>query len=151
MSRWPLCLVVFLGAAFAGTLTAEAGSISVEQAWSRATPSGAKVAAGYVTIKNNGDEPDRLVSASADFAAETQIHQMSMAGGVMKMRPVPEGIVIPPKSSVVLQPSGYHLMFMDFTKPLKQGDSFPAKLNFEHEGSVAVTFQVLGMGAQGPE
>jgi copper(I)-binding protein len=42
-------------------------------------------------------------------------------------------------------------MFMDFTKPLKQGDSFPAKLNFEHEGSVAVTFQVLGMGAQGPE
>ena len=62
---------------------------------------------------------------------------------------MPEGIVIPAKSSVVLQPSGYHLMFMDFTELLKQGDSFPAKLNFEHEGSVAVTFQVLGYGRQG--
>ena len=72
-----------------------------------------------VTIKNDGEEPDRLVSVSADFAGETQIHQMSMAGGVMKMRPVPEGIAIPPKSSVVLEPSGYHLMFMDFTAPLK--------------------------------
>lgn len=150
MSRWSLCLLVFLGAAFAGAFTAS-GSISVEKAWSRATPTGAKVAAGFVTIKNDGDAPDRLVSASADSAGETQIHQMSMAGGVMKMRPVPEGIVIPPKSSVVLEPNGYHLMFMDFAQPLKQGDSFPAKLNFEHSGSMDVTFEVLGMGAQGPE
>ncbi len=151
MSRWSLCLVVLLGAVFASTFTAEAGSISVEKAWSRATPNGAKVAAGFVTIKNDGDEPDRLVSASADFAGETQIHQMSMAGGMMKMRPVPEGIVIPPKSSVVLEPAGYHLMFMDFAQPLKEGDSFPAKLTFEHAGSMEVTFQVLGMGAQAPE
>ena len=151
MPRWSLCLLVFLGAAFAGTFTAEAGAVSVDKAWSRATPNGAKVAAGFFTVTNDGDVPDRLVSASADFAGETQIHQMSMDGGVMKMRPVPEGIVIPSKSSVVLAPAGYHLMFMDLTRPLKQGDSFPAKLNFEHAGSMEVTFKVLGMGVQGPE
>jgi periplasmic copper chaperone A len=151
MFRWSFCLLAFLAVAFGGALTAEAGSISVDKAWSRATPKGAKVAAGYMTIKNDGDQPDRLVSVSADFAGKTQIHQMSMADGMMKMRPVPEGIVIPPKSSVVLEPAGYHLMFMDFAQLLKEGDSFPAKLNFEHAGSMAVTFQVLGMGAQAPE
>jgi periplasmic copper chaperone A len=149
--RLRLCVLVFLSAVLAGAVPAEAGAISVEKAWSRAMPNGAKVAAGYLTITNDGDTPDRLVSASADVAGDTQIHQMSMAGGVMKMRPVPDGITIPPKGSVVLAPSGYHLMFMDVTEPLKEGESFPAKLTFEHEGSVDVTFQVLGMGAEGPE
>jgi periplasmic copper chaperone A len=151
VSRLRLCVLVFLGGILTAMLAAHAGSISVEKAWSRAMPKGAKVAAGYVTITNDGDTPDRLVSASADFAGKTQIHQMSMADGVMKMRPVPEGIPIPPKSRVVLVPNGYHLMFMGVAEPLKESDSFPAKLTFEHEGSVDVTFQVLGMGAQGPE
>jgi periplasmic copper chaperone A len=153
MSRLPLYLVALLGIVLATNLAwaAEAGSISVETGWSRATPKGAQVAAGYVTIKNSGDEPDRLVSASADFAGETVIHQMSMAGGVMRMRPVPDGVAIPPKSTVKLEPSGYHLMFMSLTGPLKEGDDVPVKLTFEHAGSVEVTFHVLGMGAQGPE
>ena len=83
-----------LGAALAGASAAKAVSISAEKAWSRATLTGAKVAAGFVTIKNDGGEPDRLVSVSADFAGETQILQMSMTGGTMEMRPVPEGIAI---------------------------------------------------------
>ena len=52
---------------------------------------------------------------------------------------------------MVLEPLGYDLMFMGFTLPLKQGHAFPRKFNFEHEGSARVTFQVLGMGAQGPD
>jgi hypothetical protein len=60
-------------AASVGTAGAETGSIAVENAWTRATPTGAKVAAGYLTIKNNGDQPDRLVSARADFASKTDV------------------------------------------------------------------------------
>jgi len=153
MSRLPLYLVASLSIVLAANLAwaAEAGSILVETGWSRATPKGAQVAAGYVTIKNSGDEPDRLVSASADFAGETAIHQMSMAGGVMRMRPVPDGVAIPPKSTVKLEPSGYHLMFMSLTGPLKESDDVRVKLTFEHAGSVEVSFHVLGIGAQGPK
>jgi copper(I)-binding protein len=136
----------------AGAGSAETvGAIAVENAWSRAVPEGASVGVGYLAIKNAGDAPDRLVSASASLAGETEIHHTTMADGVMRMRPVPDGVPLPAKSTVMLEPSGYHFMFMGLTRPLKQGDAFPATLTFERAGSVEVTFQVLGIGAQGPK
>ena len=143
-----------LGFVFAANAThaaqAEVGSITVENAWTRATPKGAKVGAGYLTIKNDGEAPDRLVSASVGFAGQTEMHQSSMVDGMMKMRPVAGGIEIPPKGTVTLGPGGYHLMFMQLTVPLNEGDSVSGELVFERAGKVDVVFKVLGMGAQGP-
>ena len=127
-----------------------AGSITVENAWSRASPSGIKVAAGYLAIVNDGDEPDRLLSASAPFAGATEIHKTSMADGVMRMRPVPDGVPIPAKSTIMLEPNSYHLMFTGLTGPLNEGDTLKANLTFEHAGTVSITIDVLAIGAQGP-
>jgi periplasmic copper chaperone A len=143
-----LCLVL---ATLASAVRAEAGFISVENAWVRATPKGAKVAAGYLTIKNDGREPDRLLSASARFAGTAEIHQSSMVNGVMQMRPVTDGIPIAPKSTVTLGPGAYHFMFMELAAPLNEGDTVSGELTFERAGKVEVTFHVLGMGAQGPD
>lgn len=145
-----LSLTGFLLAAGAA-LAEKVGAVSVENAWSRAVPSGSKVAVGYLAIRNDGDEPDRLLSASAPFAGKTEIHQTSMAEGVMRMRPVPDGVPIPAKSTVLLEPNAYHIMFTGLIKPLAEGDTVPAKLTFEHAGSVDIAFQILGMGAQGPK
>jgi copper(I)-binding protein len=147
------CLVALAGLVLAsGPVRAETvGAISVENAWSRAVPSGAKVAVGFLAIRNDGDEPDRLLSASAPFAGKTEIHQSSMAEGMMRMRPVPDGVRVPAKGTVMLEPHSYHLMFMQLTQPLQEGDTVTAKLTFERAGSVDVVFQVLGMGAQGPK
>jgi copper(I)-binding protein len=125
-------------------------AITVEKAWSRATPVGSEVAAGYLTIVNHGDAPDRLVSVSTAVAGKTEIHQMKMSDGKMEMRPVPEGIVIPAKGTVVLKPMGYHLMLMGLKAPLQKGATFTGDLVFEHAGDVTVTFDVEGMGAMGP-
>jgi hypothetical protein len=137
-------------ATLTGAARAEAESISVENAWARATPKGAQVAAGYLTVKNEGEEPDRLVSAEAAFAGKTEIHLMREVDGVMQMRPVPDGVEIPPKGTLKLEPSDYHLMFMGLAAPLKEGDTVSGTLTFEHAGKMEVTFQVLGIGAQGP-
>jgi copper(I)-binding protein len=125
----------------------KAADISIETPWSRATPGGAKVAAGYLTIKNAGATPDRLVAATADVAEHTEIHQMSMTDGVMKMRQVTEGVPMPAGGTVTLAPNGYHLMFIGLEKPLKEGETFPGALTFEKAGAVAVTFEVRGVGA----
>lgn len=140
-----------LAAALTASAKAEDAAIRIENAWARATPAAAKVAAGYLTIVNEGAEPDRLLSASAPFAGAAEIHQTRMADGVMKMRRAPDGIAVPPKATVVLAPSSYHLMFMGLSEPLKEGDSVPGTLTFERAGKVEVTFQVLGLGAKGPE
>jgi copper(I)-binding protein len=136
----------------AGTACSEtSGSVTVENAWSRASPSGVKVAAGYLAIINDGDEPDRLLAASAPFAGATEIHKTSMQDGVMRMRPVRDGVPVPAKSTVMLEPNSYHLMFMRLTRPLDEGDTVQASLTFERAGTLNITIDVLGIGAQGPD
>jgi periplasmic copper chaperone A len=130
--------------------SAETGNITVEKPWSRATPGGAALAAGYLTIVNHGDPADRLMSVSTSVAGKTEIHQMKMADGKMEMRPVPDGIPIPANSIVVLEPFGYHLMLMDLKAPLQKGETFAGSLTFEHAGTIDVTFKVEGIGASGP-
>jgi periplasmic copper chaperone A len=128
----------------------KSGGITVEQLWSRATPGGAKVASGYLTIENSGDSPDRLVSVTADIAGRTEIHQMSMTDGVMQMRQLRDGLPVPAHESVALEPNSNHLMFLELNKPLQEGEKFSGRLIFEKAGAVDVTFEVGGIGAAAP-
>ncbi len=139
-----------LAAGAAGAQEFKAGSIEVDSPWSRATPKGAKVAAGYLTIKNTGTDPDRLVGATSSAAGKVEVHEMSMDKGVMKMRPVPGGVEIKPGETVELKPGSYHLMIMDLKQQIQQGKPFKASLNFEKAGPVEVEFNVVAPGATPP-
>jgi copper(I)-binding protein len=125
------------------------GSLHIAHPWSRATPHGATVAAGYLVIENRGSTFDRLISVSvpADVAGRAEIHEMAMQDGVMRMRPLPRGIEIAPGFTVKLEPSGLHLMFMDMKRPLAKGDRFKGTLTFELAGTVEVDFVVEAMGS----
>ena len=126
------------------------GDLLITQAWSRATPGGAKVGGGYLTIENKGTAPDRLIGGSADIAPKVQVHEMSMNNGVMTMRPVEAGLVIEPGKTVKLSPGGFHLMLLDLKGPLKQGDKLPITLEFEKAGKVSIVLDIEGIGAMGP-
>ena len=128
----------------------KSGSILVDNAWSRATAQGVDIGVGYLTIKNDSDTPDRLVSVSAAVAEKVEMHQTQMVDGTMQMRPVPDGIPIPAKGTVMLEPAGYHLMLMGLKAPLQMGTTFGASLAFEQAGTVDVTFHVEGLGASAP-
>jgi copper(I)-binding protein len=128
----------------------KAGDLVITQAWTRATPNGAKIGGGYVTIENKGTTPDRLVGGAGDIAGKVEIHEMAMDNGVMKMRPIDKGLTIEPGKTVKLAPGGYHLMMFDLKAPLKQGDKVPVTLQFEKAGKVSVTLDVQGVGAQAP-
>ena len=125
-------------------------TIRVEQVWSRATPNGANVGAGYLRVTNNGTSEDRLLSGTSDVANRIEVHEMAMDNGVMKMRALSNGLTLQPGQSVELKPGGYHLMIMGLKQPLKEGASFSGTLKFEKAGDVPVTFNVLGMGAPAP-
>ncbi|MBT1514690.1 copper chaperone PCu(A)C [Bradyrhizobium sp. SRL28] len=128
----------------------KAGDLVIAQAWSRATPGGAKIAGGYLTIENKGTAPDRLTAVSGDIAGRVEIHEMAMNNGVMTMRPLEKGLEIEPGKTVKLAPGGYHLMLMDLKNPLKQGEKVPLELRFEKAGKVVVSLDVQGVGAKGP-
>ena len=128
----------------------KAGDLVITQAWSRATPGGAKIGGAYLTIENKGSTPDRLLGGSADVADKVQVHEMTMNNGVMTMRALDKGLAIEPGKTVRLAPGGYHLMLLDLKSPLKQGDKLPVTLEFEKAGKVKLTFDVQGIGAQAP-
>ena len=139
-----LALALVSAAAFAAD--AQLKSLDIRQAFSRATPPGAKAAAVFMTIENKGKDSDRLVSVSSPAAGIVEIHEMKMAGGMMQMREV-NGLEIGPGAAIELKPGGYHIMLMDLKQPLKQGDSVPVTLKFEKAGSVEVKAAIEAMGA----
>ena len=118
------------------------GSIKIGHPWSRPTPAGAMAGGGFLTLTNTGKEQDRLVSGVTPVADRLEIHEMSMTGGVMRMRARPDGLVIPPGQTVKLAPGGFHIMLIGLKKPLALGDHVPARLKFEKAGTVDVTFLV---------
>ena len=126
----------------------KAGDLVISQAWSRATPGGAKVAGGFLTIENKGTAPDKLVSVSAEIAGKADVHEMATDNGVMKMRPLEKGLTIEPGKTVKLAPGGYHLMLQDLKGPFKEGEKVPVTLTFEKAGKVAVSLDVKGVGAK---
>ena len=125
----------------------KAGNLVLDHAWARATPAGAKVGGGFLTIENKGPTPDKLVGASSPVAGKVEVHETAMKNGVATMHTVTGGLPIPPGQSVTLAPGGYHLMMMGLKGPLKKGDKIPVTLAFEKAGEVKVTFDVQGVGA----
>ena len=144
-----LALALAVSAAPALAQEFKAGDIVIEKPWARATPKGADVGAGYLTIHNNGAAPDTLTGGSADFAT-VEIHEMKTEGGVMKMAEMTNGLDIPAHGTIRLAPGGYHMMFTHLTKPLTKGEKVQATLTFAHAGPVTVDFNVEGVGAAGP-
>jgi len=143
-------LVSYVLAVPANAEEIKAGDLVITQPWSRATPGGAKIAGGYLTIENKGSAPDRLVGGSAEIAGKVEVHEMAVNNGVMTMRPLDKGPTIEPGKTVKLAPGGYHLMMFDLKSPLKQGDKVAVTLEFEKAGKVTVSLDVQGIGAQAP-
>ncbi len=123
------------------------GTLVIETPWSRVTPKGAKVAGGYVRITNTGTTPDRLIGGSFAASGRIEVHEMSMTGGVMRMRELDKGLEIAPGATVELKPGGYHLMFMDMQRGLVEGERVGGTLVFATAGTASVSFRIAPLGA----
>ena len=133
----------------AGALSHEyaAGQIKVFHPWSRATAPGAGTAAGYMKIINQGAKPIRLLGGSTVAAAKVEIHAMSMDGGVMRMRPIGDGLVVPAGGQIELKPGGLHLMLIGLKHPLVEEEFEPLTLNFDGGVNVNIELYIESMGA----
>ena len=129
---------------------AHAGAIEVRNAWIPAPPAGARTAAGYGSIVNHGPTTDRLMGGHTAAAASVEVHQMSTAGGVMRMRPVAGGLAIGASATADLGPrASYHLMLIGLKASLKPGARVKVVLHFQRAGDVAVDFPVRAEASGG--
>jgi hypothetical protein len=128
-------LVAVMALVVSGGVAAAHGgaSIEVKKAWARTSPVQANNGAVYMVLRNESKSDQALVGASvpASVAMETQLHETVMgSGGTMQMQEVDE-IAIPARSTVKLEPGGYHIMLMGLAAPLETGSKIKVTLEFE--------------------
>lgn len=140
-------LIVLAAPLYAHEITS--GNLKISHPWVRATAKSTTLTAGYVKITNTGKEADKLTGASLNGTGKAELHTTIMEGDVMKMRALPEGVVIKPGETVEFKPSGNHIMFMELGKSLSEDTYEKGTLVFEKAGKVDVEFAVQGAGDGG--
>lgn len=124
-------------------LPAAAETITIRDAYARASSPVARSGAVFMVIVNAGATADRLVIASAPVAERTELHtHLSDADGVMRMVEVEDGFAIPAGGRHALVRGGDHVMLLGLTETLEQGAAFPLTLGFEGAGEITVTVTV---------
>lgn len=124
-----------------------AGEIRIANPWTRAAGANAN-GAGFMTLRNTGSQPDRLLAAASPIARVVELHTHVREGEVMRMRPV-QDIPVPAGQTVELRPGGLHIMLIGLNAPLDQGARVPLTLRFERAGEVQVELAVEAAGARG--
>ncbi|HBI71042.1 MAG TPA: hypothetical protein DDZ22_19130 [Massilia sp.] len=117
--------------------------LSVTEPWVRATVPAAKSAGAFMHLQSATNA--RLVGVSTPVAGRAEIHEMAMENNTMRMRAV-EGIDLPAGKPVHLASGGYHLMFFELKRQLKEGETVPVTLTVQDaakkQTSVTVQAQV---------
>lgn len=125
----------------------ETSYIKLKNAYAFATMPGATTGAAFMEIENVGNTADKLIGAKSNISKITEIHQnmIDPDDGTMMMRKI-KNLDIPAKTTVLLKPKGYHVMFIKMTEPLIIGKSFPVTLIFEKAGEVKTSVSIVAPG-----
>ncbi|MFP4537803.1 MAG: copper chaperone PCu(A)C [Dichotomicrobium sp.] len=116
--------------------------LEIVHPWAKASLKGVPNSAAYMAITNTGDTDDRLVAVSAEVSENTELHTMSMEEGVMRMRRIEGGLILPAGETVVLEPGGKHIMLIGLRRQLKPGDRFDLSFTFENAGEHTIEVRV---------
>lgn len=119
---------------------ATVGDIRISDAWVRAANQGDN-SASYFIINNSGDA-DTLIGVANEIATSTELHTVEKSDGVMRMRPVTDGISIPAQGIQLLQPGGFHVMLIGLNRDLTTGERIEVTLTFAQAGEVIVPIPV---------
>ncbi|MFS2067775.1 copper chaperone PCu(A)C [Pseudomonas sp. CT11-2] len=137
-----------LGLSLIGMAWQVSAQTLVNDAWVRATVAGQHSTGAFMTVQADSDS--KLLSVQSPVANTVQIHQSSMKDDVMSMSQV-ESVALPAGQPVSFDPHGYHIMLMDLTAQVKEGDKVPLTLTVENAKGEKETItvdaetQALGM------
>lgn len=133
-----LCIICIL--AVLGKANAES-NVSVSDGYIKASIPGSDVSAAYMTIANKHDKDITLQKITSSISDQIEMHEHTMADGMMRMRKV-DNIIIAANSSVKLQPSGLHLMIFSLKQQLHENDVKTLTLHFSNLTKVNIQLPV---------
>ncbi len=103
-------------------------AVTATDAWVRGTVPAQKTTGAFLTLESSEDA--KLISVSTPAAKTVEIHESQQMSGMMHMHAV-DAVPLPAGKRVELKPGGFHVMLVDLSKPLGEGDSVPLTLTIE--------------------
>ena len=115
--------------------------MEVSDAWARPGAEG-RMSAAYFLVSNSNGEDDVLLSVETNVAQTAEVHESyEREDGMMGMREIPK-LDLPAQSTVRFEQGGLHVMLIDLTRRLSEGDTFKLKLVFENGDSATIDVPV---------
>jgi len=106
-------------------------TITLKSAWIADAPPNSSMHAGYLSIKNSGDDSIDLLTVSSPKFQTIEIHQTTVINNIARMVEQ-DGLPIFEKETTVFSPGGLHLMMMKPKGKIKLGDKIKLTLKFEN-------------------
>ncbi|MFE7559207.1 copper chaperone PCu(A)C [Kitasatospora sp. NPDC057500] len=110
--------------------------LSVADSYIPLPPAGG-MAAGYLTVRNDGGQGDELVKVSSPSASSVTMHRSTAS----TMEQV-ERLDVPANGALQLARGGNHLMIMGWQKAPALGDELELDLTFARTGTISVKVPV---------
>lgn len=145
MRLWALAACL----ALAGCQQPAEQPLSVEDAWVRLPAASGRPAAAYFTLKG-GKTEEQLISVGSPLAIRSELHDMKMEGGVMKMAPMEGGVSLPAGGTVAFAPGGKHVMLFDISPDASPSKPFPLTLRFASGATLETDARAQAPGDPAP-
>ncbi len=144
---WRVLVLVLIGVTggLSGVVLAADLKVPVEVsgAWIPEPPAVSRNAAAYITVLG-GSQDDVLVGAATQAAEVVEVHETSLSGGVLRMKPVAT-LAVPARQRIEFAPGGLHLMLVNLRQALRYGATVPLELEFRKAGKVRVEAEVRSL------
>jgi copper(I)-binding protein len=127
---------------------AAAQPLTITDAWARATPPGARTAAVYFTIVNDGPA-ERVIAAESAAARVLELHTHRVEGGLQRMVRLAD-VAVPAGETVRFEPGGLHVMLLDIAAPLAPGMQIELTLRFAIAPPVTIRLPVVDARTSSP-
>ncbi|MFJ6727542.1 copper chaperone PCu(A)C [Streptomyces sp. NPDC091281] len=134
-----LACVLLLAGCGSGSGSGSSGSaaeLSVKSAY-MPQPVSDSMAAGFLTVTNQGGTRDELTSVTSEVAGSVTVHET--VGGAMREA---DALAVPAGGRLVLASGGNHLMFENLKRKPVEGEKVTVELHFAESGTVQVEMPV---------
>jgi hypothetical protein len=126
-------IALTLAACSSGATSDDASSLTVTDTWVKAADAG--MTAAFGSFENSSDHDITITGATSDAATAVELHEV--VDDVM--RPVEGGLTVPAGGSLMLEPGGYHLMFMGIPAPIAAGEDVTLTLTLSDGSELELT------------
>lgn len=139
MKAMALAAAAMLVASVAQAHSHKFKKLEIVHPWCIETNDTAKPVAVYMTIRNAGGQPDKLLSATTTMAAKAELRE---AGAAPAEGNAIGSVAVGSRGEVDLKRTGPHILLSGMKKQLNPYDSFLMTLRFERAGKVEVEVMV---------